>query len=150
MHESESGSEIVSPDKLDQLQKDNSEISFNQEDSRIIKSHNSVQKTSSGFYSPEKSNDLITKPISKTLSANLSENISNISQDLFTKHYINKDTRGYALTQIFKNYKTIIVTDNETKNSKVISFKGIYHYSTSIPTNENLMTEASVSTTKRS
>ena len=84
------------------------------------------------------------------MSVDFSENISNKSQDLFTKHYINKDTRGYALTQIFKNYKTIIVTDHETKNSKVISFKGLYHYNTSVPTNENLLTEASVSTTKRS
>ena len=65
VHESESEAEIGAPDKIEEMQKDNSEISFNQEDSRIIKSHNSVQKTSSGFYSPEKSNDIVTKPISK-------------------------------------------------------------------------------------
>ena len=32
-------------------------------------------------------------------------------------------TRGLALTKIYQWYKTIVVTDMESKNSKVITFK---------------------------
>ena len=34
-------------------------------------------------------------------------------------------TRGLALTNIYQNYKTIVVTDNESKTSRIITFKAI-------------------------
>ena len=48
------------------------------------------------------------------------------SHELFSKSLINLKTRGHALTKIYQSYKTIVVTDAETKTSKVISFKALY------------------------
>ena len=34
-------------------------------------------------------------------------------------------TRGLALTNIYQNYKTIVVTDNDSKTSRIVTFKAI-------------------------
>ena len=46
------------------------------------------------------------------------------SQDIFVRSIVCRKNRSTALSKIYRRYKTIVVTDSETKCSKVITFKG--------------------------